>query len=247
MKTFMKVLLILVLSYLTSFAQDRSEKQIKLDTNTQEHLSGIIASKKAENEDSRIKLDEFISSWDKLNDLLKSDFEQGLLDSQLKQMETTALEISQISNQNIEAINQVKSELSNRVPLTKTKPAMPEKTAPTGLRNWSEIVRNQSQKSTTPQVHDILVASQNTTIRLQEDVARLLQSLNELDNNLEKLEAERSEIEAKRQEVKLSNISELLRDMDSQSSDLKEMIKNILKVLKEDQERKEQAVQMIRS
>jgi hypothetical protein len=222
-----------------SLSQDRTTKQIEIDSNIQEQLQGIIKEKRNENEVARVKLEEIISSWGNLNNLIERKVAREILETQLENMETTAMDIYRTSNNNIEAINQVRTELSMVVPEIRDEKAIPEKTLDTKPRSWSEIVQDQSKKGTNQQVQAMLQANQYMTLQLQDSLYGLSGFLNQLDEDF-------GELEAAREEQKEEEAERLTESIKSKTEEAKEQIKLMLKVIKEIKERQEQAIQAIR-
>ena len=238
MKTILSVFVILILLFLTFFAQDKVPENNKLNSDIQKRVNGIIEAKKAENEAARLRLEEINSSWEKFYNLMEMDYSKDILEAQLKQLESTIFEISRTSNNNLEAINQVRSELSIATSTVKDKPSMPEKAVSTTSRNWSEIVQNQSKKEETQEVHVLLQENLNNTLELQRDINKLLNSTNNLDQNLVELETARAN---KREE----ELEQLIEEMRSQSEEVKEFIKLAKRKLEEHREQQEQAIKTI--
>jgi hypothetical protein len=238
MKTIQLVIVILILFLLTFFAQDKVQKKAKIDTDSQKRVYGIIEAKKIENEAARLKLEEIISSWEKFYNIMEMKSSQDILDAQLRQIETTIFEIRRTSNNNLEAINKVRMELSITTPTATNKPAPPEKAVSTPSRSWSEIVQDQSKNEATQEVRVILLENLNHTLKIQEDIDKLMNSANNLDQNLVEIETAR----ANKQEEMLQQLIEEAR---SESDGVKELIKLARRKLEEHRERQEQAIQKI--
>jgi uncharacterized phage infection (PIP) family protein YhgE len=175
-----------------------------------------------------------------LNNLIERKVAREMLETQLETMETTAMDLYRTSNDNIEVIHQVRTELSMAVPKIRDEKAIPDKTHDTKPRSWSEIVQDQSRKGTTQQVQAMLEANQNMTLQLQEDLYGLSGFFNQIDDDFGELEAAREEKEEEKLERQIESIK-------SEIEEAKEQIKLMLKVIKEMGQRQEQAIQAIRT
>ena len=248
MKNISKVFLIFLVSFSISLAQDKSANQIRLDTDTQNRLNKMIKSKKSENEATVIKFNEITTQWDNINDLINSKADKDILESRMIQLEKSLSGIRQTVDNNLEAINTVKSELSISTPVMGKKSTPVANSTPASMRSWSQIVQNQNRRSTPSQASEIITEGQNMNVRMQEDVTYLLGSLDKLDGELEKLKAQSAELEENEQEEKLMDTEQSIESMRAQTDAMKEYIKSLLKALKEHHEKQEKAIeQMMKS